>query len=411
MRVLQFDSVGGASGDMILGALVDLGVEAGALERDLATLGVGAFALVAERAATHHLQGTRLRVDLPHAHHHDHEHHHGHHHGDAHAHEEHRGLREIEALVRGSRLPEPVKANSLRVFTRIAEVEARMHGTTVEKIHFHEIGAVDSIVDVVGCCLALHRLEVDGVAVGPLPQGRGTIQCAHGLYPNPAPATVELLTGMAVVQTDEPHELVTPTGAALLAAWKTADAPPPGAVVARVGYGLGQRELASRPNLLRAVLLETDRVPAHGAECLVLECNIDDATPELIGSLTERLLAAGALDAFTAPVQMKKQRPGTLLTVLCNPVDRDGLLDLIFRESTTFGVREHATTRTMLDRRRVEVVTPNGTVHVKIGTWRGEDITFAPEMDDCVKRARERGVSVRAVYESAQQAAQRLRHA
>jgi len=307
-------------------------------------------------------------------------------------------------------LPDAVKEASVRVFTRIAEVEARMHATTVDRIHFHEVGALDSIVDIAGCCLALHRLGVDGVIVGPLPQGRGTIRCAHGVYPNPAPATVELLKGMAVVQTEEPHELVTPTGAALLAAWKTMAAAPDGATVAKVGYGLGQRELAHRPNLLRAVLLEVDPQPRAAATAgLVLERNLDDVTPELIGALTQRLLAAGALEVFTTAAQMKKQRPGVLLTVLCTGAERETMLDLIFRESTTFGVREYAVQRTVLERRRVEVATPFGAVEVKIGAWRGEDVTWAPEMDDCVLRAQERGVPVRRVYESAQQAAQALR--
>lgn len=409
MKVLQFDSVGGASGDMILGALIDLGVDASALGRDLATLPVEPFRLVAERATRQHLAGTLVTVAIPghdHHHHHDHDEHHGH------AHAPHRGLAGIEAIIGGSGLPAPVREASVRVFRRIGEVEARLHGTTVDRIHFHEVGAVDSIVDIVGCCLALHRLGVDAVAVGPLPQGRGTIRCAHGVYPNPAPATVELLAGMAVVQTDEPHELVTPTGAALLAAWKSIDVPPAGAVVRRVGYGLGHRDLDGRANLLRAVLLETVAgQPGSPAECLVLECNLDDQTPELVGLLTQRLLEAGALDVFTTAAQMKKQRPGMLVTVLCEPARREVLLEVLFRESTTFGVREHPVRRTVLDRRSVEVPTRYGPVRIKIGAWQGRDVTWAPEMDDCAARAREHGAPVREVYEEAKLAAQRLRAA
>ena len=414
MKLLAFDSIGGASGDMILAALVDLGVEVADLARELASLGIGPFDIESSRALTAHLAGTRVRVvteeDAHHHHHHDHphhDHHHAHDHGHQpahHHHAPHRGLVEIEALIGGSALPPAVKARALRVFRNIGEVEARMHGTTVDQIHFHEIGAVDSIVDIVGCCLALHRLGVDGVAVGPLPQGRGVIQCAHGTFPNPAPATVELLRGMAIVQTEEPYELVTPTGAALLADWKTHDAPPAGAVVRRVGYGVGHRELKSRPNLLRAVLLEADAAPREDA-CLVLETNLDDVTPELIGALTQRLLAAGALDVFTVAAQMKKQRPGVLLTVLCRPADREPLLDLIFRESTTFGVREYPVQRTVLARRSECVHTPYGDVSVKIGEWKGAIVVRAPEMEDCIRLARERNVSVRQVYEAAQQAA------
>lgn len=414
MKILHFDSVGGASGDMILGALIDLGIDPAVLEGALAKLQAGEFFLRSERLVRDGLRGTLCRVEIPshhHHHHHDHghEHHHDHEHGHDHHHAPHRGLREIEALIRASDLPEPVKADSLRVFGRIGEVEAGLHGTTVDQIHFHEIGAVDSIVDIVGCCLARHLLGVTAVSVGPLPQGRGTIQCAHGVFPNPAPATVELLRGLVVEQTEEPHELVTPTGAGLLAVWCNQAVAPTGARVVAAGYGFGQRALAARPNVLRAVLLETEERADSATDCLVLECNLDDETPELVGALTERLLAAGALDAFTTPVFMKKQRPGVLLTVLTEPAQREILLDLIFRESTSFGVREYPVQRTVLARRHVEVETEAGRVRIKIGTWRGAEVTLAPEFEDCRARAQERGWPVRRVYELALQAAQALR--
>jgi uncharacterized protein (TIGR00299 family) protein len=408
MKVLRWESVGGASGDMILGALLDLGVDAVALERELKKLHAGDFSLRVESVVRDGLRGTLCRVDIPPEPHHHHHHDHGH--GHTHAHAPHRGLREIEALLQGSTLPEAVKTDSLQVFRRIGEVEARLHGTTVEHIHFHEIGAVDSIVDIVGCCLARHWLGVEAVTVGPLPQGVGTIACAHGVFPNPAPATVDLLQGLAVVQTDEPHELVTPTGAGLLAVWQQQHAAPAHGQVLAAGYGFGQRTLAHRPNVLRAVLLDTAAV-ASATRAHVLECNLDDTSPELIGALSERLLAAGALDVFTTPVQMKKQRPGIVLTVLAESAHRATLLDLIFRESTTFGVREYEVERTVLARRQVEVETPAGRVRIKIGTWRGQDVTFAPEFEDCRARAREAGCAVREVYERALQAAQALRSA
>ncbi|MCZ7592792.1 MAG: nickel pincer cofactor biosynthesis protein LarC [Kiritimatiellae bacterium] len=407
MKILSFDSVGGASGDMILGALVDLGVDLADLAAALRSLDIGDFKIEARPALSQHLAGTRLRVIAPeekgpanHAHD-DHQHEHHHHHAP------HRGLTEIEAMIRASDLPDPVKERACRVFRRIGAVEARMHGTTIEQVHFHEIGAVDSIVDIVGCCLALHQLGVDDVAVGPLPQGRGIIHCAHGTFPNPAPATVELLRGMAVTQTDEPHELVTPTGAALLSDWKTLDRPPPGAVVKKIGYGLGHCELNDRPNLLRAVLLECAVVQPEN-ECLVLETNLDDTTPELIGALSARLLAAGALDVFAVAAQMKKQRPGVLLTVLAHPSGRDVMLDLIFKESTTFGIREYPVKRTMLSRRSVPVVTPFGEVRVKFGEWRGGITVRSPEMEDCIRRAEEHNIAVRVVYEAAKSAAAKL---
>ena len=304
-------------------------------------------------------------------------------------------------MIQGSTLPDSVKKTSLAVFLRIAEVEAKIHGTTVEKIHFHEVGAVDSIVDIVGCCLALDWLGVDGVVVEPLPIGHGTVTCAHGVYPSPTPATLDLLKGLRVVEVDEPFETVTPTGAALLAAWSTMERLPSGSRVLSTSYSFGQRRLNGRPNLLRATLYESSPVDGAPDTCLLIETNLDDTTPELIGVLTERLLQAGALDAFTTAVQMKKQRPGVLVSVLCTAEKRDDVLNTLFRESTTFGIRERLVDRTVLPRRWENVHTPWGQVRVKIGSWKGEDVTRSPEMDDCLRVAREYGVPVRQVYDEA----------
>jgi hypothetical protein len=399
MKVLRFDSVGGASGDMILGALIGLGADRAKLQKELDSLNVGEFEIQAKPLQSHGITGLQAGVHIhEHPHHHDHdERHHDHH--------DHRGLREISDIIQRSALPPAVKESSLRVFKRIADAEAKIHGTTPDKIHFHEIGAVDSIVDIVGCCLGLDLLGVQEVVVGPLPMGHGTIECAHGTYPSPAPATAELLKGAAVVDVDEPFELVTPTGAALLTTWRNLHAVPAGSRVLQTAHSFGHRELKGRPNLLRAILLEAVQTESAPNECLVLECNLDDTTPELIGALTERLLAAGALDVFTTAIQMKKQRPGALLSVLCESAHRDALLDLVFRESTTFGVREYMTQRTVLARRWEDVETPYGKVRVKIGRWRNDDVTSAPEMEDCIRLAREKNVPARMVYESAQQAA------
>jgi len=238
------------------------------------------------------------------------------------------------------------------------------------------------------------------VAVAPLPIGCGTGECAHGIYPTPAPATAWLLRDSAVVQTDEPFELVTPTGAALLTTWRSLALVPPGSRLVQIGYGFGHRTLNGRPNVLRAMLFEPP-VESEGDSCLVLECHVDDTTPELIGQFTEKALAAGALDVYTTGVQMKKQRPGTLVTILCRLDDREAVLDLLFRETTTFGVRESVSQRTTLKRRMETVETPFGPVRVKVGTWRGDDVTVAPEMDDCIRLASEAGVSTRSVYEAA----------
>ena len=276
-----------------------------------------------------------------------------------------------------------------------------MHGTTLAKIHFHEVGALDSIADIVGCCVGLELLGIQGVTFGPLPQGRGTITCQHGVYPNPPPATMLLLTGLPVVQTEEPHELVTPTGAALLATWRTMDRPPAGSRIERVGYGFGHRKLDARTNVLRATILVTDDGAREDDVVTVLETNLDDSMPEIVGALSDRLLAEGALDVFTTPVLMKKQRPASLLTVLCRPADRGRLLDLIFAESTTFGVREHEARRTILDRAFSTVQTPYGPIRIKEGRRNGQLVTRSPELEDCRRAASEHQVAVREVYAAA----------
>lgn len=392
MNALHIESIGGASGDMILAALIDLGIDRQLLTAQLNRLDVEPFEIAVSDVNNSGLRGTQVRVNLV----------------DKERNRNappHRNLGDIQRILAKSNLDEAVTAKSLKVFRRLAEAEARVHGTTPDKIHFHEVGAVDSIVDIVGACLAMSMLNCRYVSVAPLPLGVGSTKSAHGVIPIPVPATVELLKGQPVTWTDVPYEMVTPTGAALLSTFRNLDAPTETCVITAIGHGFGHRTLDSRPNLLRAFLLEIADAPAETGKCLVLESNLDDTSPELIGSLTKRLFDAGALDVFVTPVQMKKQRPGMLLTVLCRPKDKPAFLDLIFRESATFGVREYAAARTILDRRHEVVKTAYGKVHVKIGRWRGEDITHSPEYDDCVKCAAEHGIPARAVYEAALRAA------
>jgi len=392
MKVLRFDSVGGASGDMVLAALLGLGVDLKALMAAVRTLGIETFDIMPKPASDSGLSGIHVDVQVPHGDHHPHRH-----------------LDDIRKLIQGSRMSDKAKALSLAVFERLAEVEAGVHGTSVNEVHFHEVGAMDSIIDVVGSCVALDMLRVDAVTVGPLPLGCGSFKTAHGVMPNPAPATTELLKGHPVVQTEEPFELVTPTGAALLMVWQgrgqKSEVRGQQMTIVAQSNGFGHRTLNGRPNLLRAVLFEaTDHGPRTTDECLVLESNIDDTNPELIGALAGKLMDQGALDVFTTPIQMKKQRPGILLTVLCRPESRDTLVDLIFTESTTFGIREYLTQRTTLERRLVEVETPYGCIRVKVGSWKGRDITRSPEHDDCVRCAKAHNVPVRVVYEAAAKA-------
>ncbi len=398
MKLIQFDSLGGASGDMILAALLDTGLKVDALRKPLASLPVHGFRLVHKRVAVDGHSGSRAHVEL-----------------DEHEHHPHRTLRTIRAMIRKSALSAGVKTMAIAVFENLAVAEGRVHRMPPEEVHFHEVGAVDSIVDIVGACLALELLAIDAVEVGPLPYGTGTIDCAHGIIPVPAPATVRLLMGHPLVRTDEPFELVTPTGAALLMTWKKVLAPSspihpssfiphPLHAITATGTGFGMRKLNGRPNMLRAVIFEPASADAtlHD-ECLELACNLDDMTPEHIGALTQRLLAAGALDVFTTPVQMKKQRPGVLLTVLTHAAQREPLLDLLFRESTTFGVREHTSRRTMLERRFAKARTPYGIIRIKEGIWKGKVVTRSPEHDDCAKAADHHQVPLRTVYDAARQ--------
>jgi len=375
---------------MILGALIGLGVSSDELNEELKSLNVDPFEISADDVVEQGMSGVRAKVKVHehHHHHHDHDHHHGRH------------LSTILKLINESGLPDSVKVQASDVFQRIGEAEAAIHGVDIEKIHFHEVGAMDSIVDIVGCCLALSKLGVDGVSVRSLPQGHGTIECAHGTYPNPAPATLRLLEGFPVQDVDEPFELVTPTGAALISTWQTAEAPSIGSRAIKTAYSFGHRKLNNRPNLLRATLYEAAE-DQTADECLVLECTLDDTTPELVGCLFEQLLEAGALDVFTTPVFMKKQRQGILLTALCLPVDREKMLDLIFRESTTFGIREQLSKRTVLERSFKTVETPYGEVRIKIGKRNGVVVTASPEIEDCRTLAKKYEIAVKEVYEAA----------
>ncbi|MBN2302500.1 MAG: nickel pincer cofactor biosynthesis protein LarC, partial [Lentisphaerae bacterium] len=315
MRSIRFDSVGGASGDMILATLIDLGADPSMLSNQLASLHVDKFSINAERYISDSFSGTRVTVNVPHKHDYFERH-----------------LSDIVALIDNSNLSQRVKTSSKAVFELLAAAEAKAHNTTPDRIHFHEVGAMDSIVDIVASCSALELLNVDVIHVGPLPLGCGTITCAHGVLPIPVPATAEILAGSPVVQTDEPFELVTPTGAALLTAWRRQyaddenDRP---TTIVRTGAGFGHHKLKSRPNMLRGILMESCPNNTLFDYCTVLECNIDDTVPELLGTLAAKLLKNGALDTFTTAVQMKKQRPGILFTVLCMPQDKNKFIDMI----------------------------------------------------------------------------------
>lgn len=308
-------------------------------------------------------------------------------------------------MIEAADLPPAARHLAIDAFHRLAVAEGAVHGCPPDEVHFHEVGALDSIVDMVGACLALDRLGVAAVRVDPLPLGRGTVRCAHGVYPVPAPATAELMRGLPTSGDDAEGEQVTPTGAALLRSWMALGEAPAAGRLEAVGQGFGHRRYADRPNVLRALLFESGDAPAEAQDGLQLETLIDDCSPELIGGLCRRLREAGALDAWCLPAQTKRDRPGVALFVLCRPEFREQALDLLFRESTTLGVREHLVRRTTLPRAVRAVSTPWGDVRVKVASWRDAPVTMAPEWSDCEACARARGVAVRAVFEAAQQAA------
>ncbi|MBV9849717.1 MAG: nickel pincer cofactor biosynthesis protein LarC [Armatimonadetes bacterium] len=393
MTTAYFDCFSGISGDMTLGALLACaGADEARLREGLAALGVPGYELTVETVQRQGITATDVDVKLLET-----DRGHGRH------------LSDITRILRESRLSQRVQGQALAVFTRLADAEAKIHGTSREEIHFHEVGAVDAIVDIVGSCLLLEMLGVDRVAVSALPCGYGMIRCQHGLMPVPAPATVELLRGFPVYPVDIKGELVTPTGAALvttLADPATAGKMPAMRVLTS-GYGAGKKQFQpDMPNLLRVIIGETedaaDRTPRTVA---VLETNLDDQNPEGFDLLMERAFAAGALDVFFAPVQMKKNRPATLVTVLCPPDKADALAGVIFRETGTFGIRVREQRRYTLERSWRAVQTEFGDIRLKVGRWQDEEITVAPEYEDCKRAAQQHGVPLRRIYDAARQKA------
>ena len=422
MKTLYLDIFSGISGDMFLGAMLDLGVDFSELERELKKLGLEGYTLSANRRQKCAIEGVKFDVHLAcggSAGGHDHSHSHAHSHSHDHSHSadagHSRNFGQISELIHNSRLNDWVKQKAVAVFLRVARAEGKIHGMPPFAVHFHEVGAVDSIVDIVGACVALDLLGRPRVLAGPLVEGTGFIQCAHGRFPIPAPATLNILAdrGVAITQCEEPHELVTPTGAAILAEFAESFGPMQGLRLEKVGFGLGTRDNHTRPNVLRAVLgtSEETAAAAHAHDwetdtVAVLETNLDDINSEVLGHFVERALAAGALDVFHTPIQMKKNRPGVLLSVLCAEADADRFSALILRETSAFGVRRTFASRRKLQREIVRVKTSFGEVAVKLGRLDGKIVQAAPEYESCRALAEKSGAPIKAVYEAAQRAAQ-----
>lgn len=381
--VLILEPVGGIAGDMFLAAAVDLGVDRPALEAMLSSLPVGRFRLELTRRADSGIEGTHVEVvseeEPPHA----------------------RGLQEILELIGKSQLSPRAKTAARALFGRIGRAEAKVHGVPLEAVHFHEVGAVDSIVDLCGAAVVLDLLGWPKVFSAPPELGRGIVRTAHGPLPIPAPAVLELLTGKPVRPGGPQGEAVTPTGAAILAELCEVG-PLPEFTPARIGYGLGTRTWPDRPNVLRMTLGESTAVKGMGEEPLfVLEANLDDCTGELLGRAIEAALEAGAVDAWAAPLTMKKGRPGVLLGALCFEGSLAAVTEAYFKETSTLGVRRHPVEREALDRRVEEVETPYGKVRVKVALLHGREVGAHPEYEDCAARAREHGLAVRQVMSAA----------
>jgi uncharacterized protein (TIGR00299 family) protein len=391
--VAHFDCFSGISGDMTLAALIDIGVDAEVIRRGLDSLGLP-IQLDVEKLRKGGFAATYVRIEAPEEH-------------------SHRFLPEVEEILNRGSLTPRQRELALRIFRRLAEAEAAVHGMPLDKVHFHEVGALDSIADIAGAAIGLDLLDVERFTSRSVPTGSGMVKCAHGLMPIPAPGTAELLKGVPLAPSSIKAELTTPTGAAILTSVVEEWIDQPVMTVGRIGHGAGRREFVEQPNLLRLFVGHAASVPSEGtlAACptesdqvWVLETNLDDLPAEVIGYCYDLLLAAGALDVFSTPIFMKKNRPGVLLSVLATEANLPAMEDILFRETTTLGVRRYPASRHKLNRRPCTVSTPWGPVQGKLG-WRGDERPiFAPEYEDCARVARQHGVALREVYAVAQRA-------
>jgi pyridinium-3,5-bisthiocarboxylic acid mononucleotide nickel chelatase len=384
MKLAYFDCFSGISGDMTLGALVDAGCPVDHLRAELQKLNVPGWELCAEKVWKNGMAATYVKVQ-------------------AEDQQKHRSLTAIKEILGKSQLATPIRERAVAIFQKLGEAEASVHDVPLEKIHFHEVGAVDAIVDIVGACIGFDFLGTDKFACSPLNVGGGTAKMAHGVLPVPAPATAALLKGKATYSNGVQRELITPTGAAIIATLCDSTGPQPPMSVNAIGYGAGTADLEGQPNVLRIMIGEAAEkvVAGYDEEIAVIEANLDDMNPQIYGYVLEKALAAGALDVYTTPVQMKKNRPGTLLTMLCRPSDTNGLISLIFAETTTFGVRTYQAQRRVLPRETVNVVTNYGDVRIKLSRVNGRILHVAPEFDDCRKLAAEKNVPLQQVISEA----------
>jgi len=389
MRIAYFDCFSGVSGDMILGALIDAGADLNKLESELGKLNISGFTLKAEKTTRKGLSGTRFFVDADHSH-------------------AERHLTDIERIMDNSGLADDIKAKAKAIFRDLAEVEAKIHNTNPGDVHFHEIGGLDSIVDVVGSLIVMKMLGIETMYASRIPVGTGFVECDHGVLPLPAPATLELLKGIPVYASSIDKELVTPTGIAILKHVVQSFGTIPEMKIERIGYGAGSRDLKI-PNLLRVWIGETEvKQEYEQDEVILIETNIDNMNPEILGYALERLLERGALDVFMTPIFMKKNRPGTLLSILITPDKLDETISIIFAETHSLGIRFQRLERRKLPRELITVETSFGPVRVKVGHIDTEKRIISPEYEDCREIAARLGIPLRKVYGEAQAAAEKI---
>jgi uncharacterized protein (TIGR00299 family) protein len=389
MKTLYFDCFAGASGDMILGALVAAGVDQNTLREQLALLNVDGFKIEFETVDRSGLSATYARVDTSHEH-------------------KHRHLSDIKQIIESSGVSEAAKQLAIKIFTRLAEAEARVHNEPVDHVHFHEVGALDAIVDVVAAAICFDLLKIDRFVSSPLHVGSGTVQMAHGRFPVPPPAVAELLKGVPFYATDIQGELLTPTGAAIITTVCKEFGPIPQLKTDVTGYGAGTRQYQNFPNVLRVLVGETEATGATDERLWMLETNIDDMSPQLLGHMMDRTFELGALDCYFTPVQMKKNRPGVLLSVLCAAEQKETLMKLLFTETTTLGVRSYEVARRALRRSVVSVETPYGPIDVKVAHLNGNVVNEMPEFEQCRAAATKAGVPVKVVEDAVRVARGRL---
>lgn len=390
MTIAYFDCFSGVAGDMSLAAMIDAGVPVEVFQNVIQQLKLPGVALAATRVKRHGIAAMHVDVTVEES-----------------ARKKHRHLPQIVKIIDEADLSDRVKSQAKAVFQRLAEAEATVHGSTLEKVHFHEVGANDAIVDIVGACVGLEQLGVQRVICSPIPTGSGTVKCEHGIMPVPPPATAQLLRGFPIAATEETGELATPTGVALMTTLASDFGPSPAMTLRHVGVGAGTREGVTRANILRVLIGEmvAGRAASGDGETTdavtVLETQLDDANGQIVAFACERVLAAGALDSFVVPIIMKKGRPGQLLTVLCRPADADSLEAMLLRETGSLGVRRQTAMRTKLRREHVTVETRFGAVRVKVGRGDGSEPRGWPEYDDCAEVARRSGASLREVQQAA----------